>query len=986
MQLERWAEIKRIFTAALDLRAEERPPFLARECSADPLLRTEVESLLASYQDAGDAMEDPVGLWRGAGDSERDPWLERKIGSYQPVARIGEGGMGVVYRGVRADDHFLKEVAIKVLRGGPIGSNQVRRFKSERQILASFDHPNITRVLDAGTTDDGHPFLVMECVEGTRIDEYCDAHRLNTVERVKLVRQVCDAVQYAHQRLVVHRDLKPANILVTKDGVPKLLDFGIAKLLDPELFFQTAELTGTGARLMTPEYASPEQIRGEPVTAASDVYSLGVILYRLLTGHPPHRVSNLSPAEIAQAICEHEPEKPSIVVGRIEETTAHDGSSVTLTPESVSLPREGQPALLRRRLAGDLDNIVLKALQTDPSRRYGSAEQLANDLGRYLEGRPVLARKDTLRYRTVKFVWRHRIGVAAAALVLLTLVGGVITTSWQAYAARQQRARAERALRDVRRIANSLIFDVDGAISDVRGTTAGRRLLVGTAVQYLDRLAKEAKDDLSLQRELATGYLRLADIQGSPFRPNLGDTSGALDNGRKAVLLREKLAAANPGSVEDQYQLVASYLWQGEMMLATSDLQAALANALKAQAIMEPLLQAHPNDLKMHGQMGSIWELIGNTYGGNGFSANLGNPSAALTNHRKAMAMAEFRAKAEPDNPSRRNVLALYNLIVGGDLLKLGDRSGALACFQTAVATLQSFAVGPTGAKAARDLGYAYELIGNVHLLGGDTRQALASYRMSLEWAEKLAAVDPQDAGAKGAVAGAQSMIGMVLAKSGQVQAGLKILGGAIAHYERQVALDPKLKDRLRVLATLYVWRAEILADTGSGERSLAEYRKPEAIFQELSAADPKDMESTMSIAATRAATAAVLAKKGDAQASLESYRSSLAMVEPLSRAEPSSPQALYTVAGIYEGIGRLAVKKAQDQDNSVARRTESWKEARSWFERSAQAWRRIRNPGKFSPSGFAAGDPHSAAAGIVLCDKALRRLNPSTNIETERE
>ncbi len=239
--MERWADIKRIFHAALDLSAEQRSSFLARECSADPSLRTEVESLIACYRQAGDGLEEPAQLCNTETDSEWDPWLERKIGPYQPVARIGEGGMGIVYRGVRLDDHFIKHLAIKVLRHDLSGSSQVRRFKSERQILASLDHPNIARLLDAGTTEDGYPFLVMECVEGTRIDDYCDAHRLNIVERVKLVRRVCEAVQYAHQKLVVHRDLKPANILVTEDGVPKLLDFGIAKLLDPELYLQTSE-------------------------------------------------------------------------------------------------------------------------------------------------------------------------------------------------------------------------------------------------------------------------------------------------------------------------------------------------------------------------------------------------------------------------------------------------------------------------------------------------------------------------------------------------------------------------------------------------------------------------------------------------------------------------------------------------------------------------------------------------------------------------
>ncbi len=983
MEPERWAEIKRIFHAAMDLSAEARPSFLARECSADPSLRTEVESLLAADQEAGVAMEHPPGLWDSAADADHDPWLERTIGAYQPVARIGEGGMGIVYRGVRVDDHLVKQLAIKVLRSGVIGSSQVRRFKSERQILASLDHPNITRFLDAGTTDDGHPFLVMECVEGTRIDEYCDAHRLNTVERVKLVRQVCEAVQYAHQRLVVHRDLKPANILITEDGVPKLLDFGIAKLLDPELYFQTAELTGTAVRLMTPEYASPEQIRGEPITAASDVYSLGVILYHLLTGHSPHHLTDLSPAEMVQAICEHEPVKPSLVISRTEAATAHDGSPVTLTPESVSLSREGQPALLRRRLAGDLDNIIMKALQKDPAHRYGSAEQLANDLGRYLDGLPILARKDTLRYRTVKFVRRHRMGVAAAALVAVTLVGGVITTSWQAYAARRNRVRAERALQDVRQLANSLIFDVDSAIADVPGATAGRHLLVSTAVRYLDRLAEEARDDLSLQQELATGYLKLANVQGNPFSPNLGDTGGALENCRKAVRMREALAAANPKRAEDQYELAVSYTTLGNMLVFTGDLQSGLAYARKAQVIMEPLAKAHPDNLRLNDQMGTVYELIGNIYGGSGLSANLGNPSAALEHHRKALAYAEFRARVEPENPSYRMDVAIYSAHIGDDLLTLGDRNGALAHFQRAASTYQPLAAGLMRAKAARDLTIVYRKMADTQLISGDARQALASYRTSLQWAEKLAALDPKNALAKDDLAAARAMIGKALAESGQAKAGLDTLSEVITLYERELVRDPKSTERRRILATLYIWRAEILADIGSAERGLAEYRRAQAIFQTLSAADSKDVESIVSTAATQAAIASLLAKKGDAKGSLESYRSSLAIIEPFSRADSPNPQALYTVADIYEGIGRLLVKEAQGQSGPL-RRAEAWKEARSWFERSAQCWRRIQNPAKLSPSGFAARDPSSASAGIALCDRVLKDLTPGRDIERQ--
>lgn len=537
MDAERWAIVKRVFEAALALQGEERTRYLDGACSGQPWLREEVDSLLSAYQYAGALMERPAVLadHTTAENPIWDSWLGRKIGPYQPVAKIGEGGMGAVYRAIRIDDHYLKQLAIKVLREGRVAETDLRRFKNERQILASLEHANIARLLDGGATEDGHPYFVMEYVEGVRIDEYCDAQRLTTIQRLKLFREVCGAVQYAHQKLVVHRDLKPANILVTAEGIPKLLDFGIAKLLDPELFFQTGNLTATLARPMTPEYASPEQVRGEAVSTASDVYSLGVILYRILTGHPPYNIDSQSPAEVARTICEREPERPSVVIGLTETVVAYDGRPVTLTPESVSTPREGHPAILRKRLSGDLDNIILKALHKDAARRYGSAEQLRDDLGRYLDGLPVQARPDTLFYRAGKYVRRHRIPVIAASLVLLSLLGGMVATARQARIARAAQARAEQRFNDVRKIAHDLIFDVHDSIQYLPGATPARKLIVQDALSYLDDLAKESSEDRSLQQELAIAYQKVGDVQGLDVRSNLGDTAGAL-NGKGAIV------------------------------------------------------------------------------------------------------------------------------------------------------------------------------------------------------------------------------------------------------------------------------------------------------------------------------------------------------------------------------------------------------------------------------------------------------------------
>src|SRR5262249_37724962 len=389
MTPERWEQVEEIFNAALDLPVDERGAFLSEACGDDLSLRKQIEYLIKCHEQAGAFIETPAEIHDSLLPDchpvtlQPDAMVGRQIGVYRLVREIGRGGMGAVYLAVRADDQYQKRVALKLIRRGMDTKDILRRFRHERQILASLNHPYIAQLLDGGTTEDGLPYFAMEYVEGQPITNYCDTHKLTIAERLKLFRQVCEAVQYAHQNLVVHRDLKPSNILITADGAPKLLDFGIAKLLNPELSAQTIEPTVTALRLMTPEYASPEQVRGEPVTTASDVYSLGVVLYELLTAHRPYRLKSRSPHEIFRTVCEIEPERPSAVINRVETTTSDDGATlVSLTPEIVSRAREEQPEKLRRRLQGDLDNIVLMAMRKEPQRRYAMVNQLSEDIRR----------------------------------------------------------------------------------------------------------------------------------------------------------------------------------------------------------------------------------------------------------------------------------------------------------------------------------------------------------------------------------------------------------------------------------------------------------------------------------------------------------------------------------------------------------------------------------------------------------------------------
>jgi serine/threonine protein kinase len=441
-----WNRVKELFQTALDLEPPQRAAFLDRNCR-DRQTRDQVEKLLRDYQEAGRFLDVPAlnRLWEAHAaeefpDSNREsallttaastevvePMAGRRLGAYKVVRRIGQGGMAAVFLAMRADDEYQKEVAIKLVPPGLDSRELLSRFRNERQTLADLDHPNIVKLLDGGSTPEGSPFLVMDYVEGTPIDDYCDKHKLCIDERLRLFSKVCEAVQYAHQKSIVHRDLKPSNILVTDDGTPKVLDFGIAKVLIPQPSAQTLLLTQTGTRCMTPAYASPEQMRAKSITTATDIYSLGVVLYELLSGHRPYRLKENTPVEIERAICEQEPEPPSTAVSRVESDMTSSGVPVVKTPELVSETREGAPEKLCRHLRGDLDNIVLKALQKKPERRYASVGEFSEDITRHLQHLPVKARRPTLTYRAAKFIRRHKTEVGAAVLVALALTGAAL--------------------------------------------------------------------------------------------------------------------------------------------------------------------------------------------------------------------------------------------------------------------------------------------------------------------------------------------------------------------------------------------------------------------------------------------------------------------------------------------------------------------------------------------------------------------------------
>ena len=551
---ERQRAIDDLFDGALDQPPDERAAWLHARC-ADAELRAEVEALIEAH-DGTDALFDRNAM-EVAGPLLSAPRIEREIGPYRLRRELGRGGMGVVYLAERADGQYRRRVAVKLLRSSHAPEEIHRRFAAERQILASLNHPNIAQLLDGGVSEGQIPFLVMEYVDGVPITTYCDRHRLGIEERLQLFRDVCAALHHAHQNLVIHRDIKPSNILVTGDGRVKLLDFGIAKLMNPMLGPADQPFTLTEWRVMTPEYASPEQVRGDSLTTASDVYALGVLLYELLCGRRPHRLTSRSPQELTEIIVERDPALPSVALSR-PEPTRPDVAPSDLTPDAIAEDRRLSVERLRRRLRGDLDAIVMMALRKESARRYGSADLMWEDVQRHLDGLPVIANHGTRWYRARKFLGRHRLEAIAAGVVTISLVGGASIAVRQAAVASRERDRAEQALAQSNEVTDFLVrlFRTPAPARASREQVTARDLLAtGTArveelaaqpivqAQMLDALGR-VNHQLGRFDDAEAMLRRALKLRRSQYGDNHADVAATLKNLSSVVRQRDRGAEA----------------------------------------------------------------------------------------------------------------------------------------------------------------------------------------------------------------------------------------------------------------------------------------------------------------------------------------------------------------------------------------------------------------------------------------------------------
>ena len=720
MSVARWERLQELFHTAVRQAAPEREAFLAAACTGDPELRDQVDRLLAAHERLGGIIERPAleapGVWQDQGEPSA---IGRRFGAYRAVRELGWGGMGAVYLGERADGQFEQQVAIKLIKRGMDTAQVVARFRAERQILASLDHPNIARLLDGGSTEDGQPFFVMEYIDGQPIDLYADTHTLTITQRLELFLRVAAAVSYAHQHLIVHRDIKPLNILVTADAVPKLLDFGIAKVLDPA-GETAATATETGWRVLTPEYASPEQVEGRHATTVSDVYSLGVVLYELLTGRSPYRVKTRTPQDVATEVCTTEPDRPSAAVsGGGPPTSRRTG----LATDRIAATRSGSADRLRRRLRGDLDTIVLTALRKEPQRRYQSVEQFAGDIRRHLDGLPVRTRPDTFRYRAGKFVRRNRLPLLAATLVALALVGGTVTTAWQARQARAAQARAERRFGDVRKLANALLFDYHDAIKDLRGATPVRERMVRDALTYLDGLARERAGEPALQRELASAYRRVGDVQGGDPK-GLGDTGGAVESYGKALRILEELYHSDSSDVRLRRDIAGLALALGNMVWERGDLSAGLAHARRARSLLEPLVASAPGNTDQRLRLHAAYDLLGQ------MSLEAGEIGQALEFHRADLRELERTPAAERRRPGVRWAISVIYGHLADAQVEAADLPGALASHRESLALRQGLvAEFPDNAEYDRLVGSARYYLANVLGRMGRWGEALELFR-----------------------------------------------------------------------------------------------------------------------------------------------------------------------------------------------------------------------------------------------------------------
>ena len=752
---------------ALTHEPDDRRAFLDGACDNDTEMRIAVEKLMATVEQTSDFLRPATEeLNYEAGDM---------VGEYRIVRNLGRGGMGSVYLAEREAAGYSQRVALKVMRTHLQSTDMINRFDEERRILARLHHPYIARLMDGGTTEQGLPYLVTELVEGVPIDTFCDEQRLTVKERLKLVQKVALGIQSAHQNLVVHSDLKPGNILITEDGIPKLLDFGIAKLVRPVSANDPQETMTIDLLALTPDYASPEQIAGDVVTTTSDVYSLAVLTYRLLVGETPYVIKAAPRADMIEAL-----ENTSIPLASRHVLALRKMAFV----ETIADNRQTTSAKLSRQLSGDLDTVLLKALDSDPQQRYSSALMYANELKHFCDGMPISAGGDAAAYKIRKFIGRHRFSVAAGCAALLALVGGLGISIWQAHI-------AERRFDDLQGFAETVMFDLHDEIADLPGGTSARQLMTRESLHYLDRLAKDAGGDRALQLDLSRAYKRLGDVLGNPTNANLGDVESAVDSYEKALAIAEDLSTGFKYDAKIVRQKALVHEKIADVLTWKGKLDDALTHSLQSREIFESLATRFPDDHQHVMSVAISRVKLGDMLGHPSFP-NAGKKAEALEEYQEALAAITPLSDAS-DSPMRtRRYLALIHERVGTMLSEVNQFDDALIHFETSLTVREQLAaLQPANANSRRDVAIAHEKIGDLSLARGDAQNAIRLYEQALVMYRALAKSDPDNTNAVRTLAIGLENLAEALLVAGDTQAARGYFSEIIDIREALVERNP---------------------------------------------------------------------------------------------------------------------------------------------------------------------------------------------------
>lgn len=895
-----WRRVHELFDGALEVAVDERTLWLESAARSDgPEILAEVQSLLASHEEASEEFVlKRVGQAAASLARENQP---ARAGPYRLVRELGQGGMGAVYLAERDDDEYKTNVAIKLVRGGLDTDLILNRFYRERQTLARLQHPNIARLLDGGTTSGGLPYIVMEFVEGSRITDYCREQNAGIAQRLTLFLDVCKAVDYAHRQFVVHRDLKPGNILVDQSGAVKLLDFGICKLLHSQTQYddQTIE---AGATPLTPDYASPEQIRGDPINVASDVYSAAAVLYELLTDARPHRIDSYTLHGIERGICEKDIVRPSLAT----------------TDKSVS-----------RQLQGDLDNILMFALQKDPERRYPSMEQFAADIRRHLNHEPVTARPDTVTYRTRKFLRRRRGFVAAAAAVVLAISAGVFSSVRSARIANEN-------LRLVRQLSNTFVVDIYDAVRDLPGATNARHLIVKTGLHYLDNLSRSSEGDIDFQRELASAYRRIGEVQGHALGANLGNTAEALVSYEKGQKLLNAALQRDPANRLATLELIALLLQIGALESYTKGPSKALKTYDQAKNAAEAYLARAPHDDDVSTQLAWVYNAAGLV------KRRSGDHDGARRDYLRAIEILKPLEKAYPDDRKlQRSIAQTYSGLALGER-QLGRFKESLEGHRQNATRLERLAsLDPANASYQRDLMFTYAHIGD--LLGnpynpnlGDMPGAAEAYGRMMSVARRLHENDAADHRAKSDYGIALARMGAVL-PAAKVDDRIAVFRQSIQLLQEVVKMNPENVVDKGELVAVHNFLGDAYLSAGKVENAMQTFREGLNGAAPLLAAGSGTV-LTNSLHMCRKLGES-MARRGNREESLSLARQALGIAEPGPNSQRRSAQLQrslqargYAAAGlIYAALSKSAGAKPSDRA-----------EARSWLRQSADLFREL--------------------------------------------